>query len=79
MVTLKDSFLQHLENGKYTITLEFSDGHAEGIFKISAPMDDSNPKTGDATMLWLWILIVTVCLCGAVTATVVYRKKYAKK
>lgn len=47
--------------------------------KDSSTKDSSNPKTGDATMLWLWIVIVTVCLCGAVTATVIYRKKYAKK
>ena len=47
--------------------------------KDSATKDSTNPKTGDATMLWLWILIAGVCLCGIVVAVVIYKKKYAKK
>lgn len=47
--------------------------------KDSATKDSTNPKTGDATMLWLWILIVGVCLGGIVVAVVIYKKKYAKK
>ena len=49
--------------------------------KDSATKDSSSgtPATGDATMLWLWIVIAAVCLCGIITAIVIYKKKYAKK
>ncbi|MBQ3264485.1 MAG: hypothetical protein IJH07_01780 [Ruminococcus sp.] len=39
----------------------------------------TNPKTGDVTMLWLWILIAGVCFAGVVIAIIVYKKRYAKK
>ena len=50
--------------------------------KDQATKDSSSsgtPKTGDATMLWLWILIAAVCLCGIIIAIVIYKKKYANK
>ncbi len=49
--------------------------------KDSATKDSSSgtPATGDATMLWLWIVIAAVCLCGIITSIVFYKKKYAKK
>ena len=76
VVTLKDAFLQHLENGKYTIILEFADGHAEGIFKISAPMDDSNPKTGDSVHIWMALLFISIT--GIAGTAFAYRKKMRK-
>lgn len=50
--------------------------------KDSATKDSASsgtPKTGDVTMLWLWILIAAVCLCGIIVGIVIYKKKYANK
>ena len=47
--------------------------------KDQATKDSASPKTGDITMLWLWILIAAVCLAGIITAIVIYKKRYAKK
>ena len=76
VLTLKESFLQRLDNGKYTITLEFTDGVAEGTFQISAPADDSNPKTGDNFHSWMALLFVS--LTGIIGTAFAYRKKIFK-
>ena len=75
VIALKESFLQHLENGKYTITAEFTDGVAEGVFKISAPMDDSNPKTGDTFPMHLWTALLFIGLTGLTGIAFCCRKK----
>lgn len=75
VIALKESFLQHLENGKYTITAEFTDGVAEGVFKISAPMDDSNPKTGDTFPLHLWTALLFIGITGLTGIAFCCRKK----
>ena len=78
VVTLKDSFLQQLELGKYTLTLKFADGTAEGTFKISAAADDSNPKTGDDFALHSWTALLFVSLTGIIGTAFAYRKKLFK-
>jgi len=78
VVTLKASFLQNLENDKYHITLEFADGEAEGIFKVTAPADNSNPKTGDSFRLHLWTALLFISLTGITGAAFVSRKKLWK-
>ena len=77
-VTLKASFLQKLEYGKYHITLEFSDGEAEGIFKVTAPADDSNPKTGDSFALHSWTALLFISLTGIIGTAFACRKKLWK-
>lgn len=76
VLTLKESFLQRLDLGKYTITLEFTDGEAEGTFTVSAPADDSNPKTGDNFHSWTALLFVS--LTGIIGTAFAYRKKIFK-
>lgn len=78
VVTLKESFLQHLELGKYTITIKFTDGTAEGAFKISAPVDESNPKTGDDFALHSWAALLFVSLTAISGTAFAFRKKIWK-
>ena len=78
IITLKETFLQRLDNGKYTITLQFTDGEAEGFFKISAPADDSNPKTGDDFALHSWTALLFVSLTGIIGTAFAFRKKLWK-
>jgi LPXTG-motif cell wall-anchored protein len=76
IVTLKESFLEHLDLGKHTITVKFADGEAEATFKISAPADESNPKTGDS--IGIWITAVFLSFTGILATAFVYRKKFHK-
>ena len=57
VVTLNKSFLNKLTVGKYTITLRFADGEAEGTFLVSDKLDTSNPVTGDTLNPGLWSLV----------------------
>lgn len=38
----------------------------------------TNPNTGDNTHLYLWMLLTAFCMCGIISAAVVYKKHYAK-
>ena len=78
LITLKETFLQRMENAKYTITIQFDDGEAEGTFKITAPADDSNPKTGDDFTLHAWSAILFVSLTGIIGTAFAFRKKIFK-
>ena len=78
IITLKESFLQKLDNGKYSITLKFTDGEAEGMFKVSPPADDSNPKTGDDFALHSWTALLFVSLTGIIGTGFACRKKFRK-
>ena len=78
IITLKESFLQRLDNGKYTITIQFADGEAEGTFKVTAPADDSNPKTGDSFALHSWTALLFISLTGIIGTTFACRKKLWK-
>ena len=75
VITLKETFLQHLENGKHTITIRFTDGDAEGTFQVSAPADESNPKTGDDFALHSWTALLFVSLTGIIGTAFALRKK----
>ena len=76
IVTIDSKLLQNLDLGKHTITLKFEDGTAEGTFKISAPADESNPKTGDT--IGLWVAVLALSFTGILTAAFVCRKKFHK-
>ena len=78
IITLKESFLQRLDNGKYTITIQFADGEAEGTFKVTAPADDSNPKTGDSFALHSWTALLFISLTGIIGTGFACRKKLWK-
>ena len=78
VITLKESFLEHLELGKHTITLKFEDGTAEGTFKTSAPADDTNPKTGDSFALHGWTALLFVSLTGIIGTVFAFRRKLWK-
>ena len=78
IITLKESFLQRLDNGKYTITIQFADGEAEGTFKVTAPADDSNPKTGDSFALHSWTALLFISITGIIGTGFACRKKLWK-
>ena len=76
IVTLNSKILQNLDLGKHTITLKFEDGTAEGFFKVSAPADESNPKTGDT--IYPWISVLLLSFTGILGAGFVCVKKFRK-
>ena len=78
VIALKETFLQHLDLGKHTLTIQFTDGKAEGTFKTSAPADESNPKTGDDFALHTWTAILFVSLTGTIGTVFAFRKKIWK-
>lgn len=78
VVTIKSSLLQNLDLGKHAVTVKFTDGQAEGTFTISAPADDSNPKTGDDFALHAWTALLFVSLTGIAGTAFAYRKKFHK-
>ena len=51
--TLKNSWLEKQAIGTYRLTIQFEDGSAEGTFKVLAPVDPTNPQTGDTVVLWI--------------------------
>lgn len=77
-IQLEDTFLQRLSKGKYTITIRFTDGDAEGSFKITDPADDSNPKTGDRFALKGWTALLFISLTGIIGTGFAFRKKLWK-
>lgn len=78
VITLKESFLQHLELGKHTVTIQFTDGEATGSFQVSAAADDSNPKTGDNFALHGWTALLFISLTGSIGAAFAFRKNIWK-
>ena len=76
VVTLQAKFLQSLDQQKHTISLVFADGEAEGTFRVSAPADESNPKTGDSVHLWMALLFVS--LTGMAGIGFAFRKRFCK-
>lgn len=75
-VVLKNSWLEKQDIGTYRITIEFEDGEAEGKFTVAAPADTSNPKTGDSIMLWVGLMVLS--LCGSAALIFLCRKKIFK-
>lgn len=71
-VTLKNSWLEKQAIGTYRLTLQFEDGSAEGTFKVLAPVDPTNPQTGDTVVLWIGAM--TASLLG-MAAMVLCRKR----
>ena len=66
VVTLKNSYLNTLKQGKHTITVHFEDGKVETAFQVLAAKDGTNPATGDTIHLWAGILFVSLTgLAGA--------------
>ena len=76
VVTLQARFLQSLDQQKHTVTLVFADGEAEGTFRVSAPADESNPKTGDGIHLWMALLFVSLTgMAGAAFVSIQKARK----
>lgn len=66
VVTLKNSYLNTLKQGKHTLTVHFEDGKVETAFQVLAAKDGTNPTTGDTIHLWAGILFVSLTgLAGA--------------
>ena len=73
VVTLKNSYLNTLKQGKHTLTVHFEDGKAETAFQVLAAKDGTNPTTGDTVHLWAGILFVS--LTGLAGAGFVWARK----
>ena len=66
VVTLKNSYLNTLKQGKHTLIIHFEDGKVETAFQVLAAKDGTNPATGDTVHLWAGILFVSLTgLAGA--------------
>lgn len=52
IITLKESYLKNLSDGKHTITVIYTDGETDGTFKIEPK--STSPDTGDEMDLVLW-------------------------
>ncbi|MDY3224553.1 MAG: hypothetical protein SOW84_01585 [Candidatus Faecousia sp.] len=76
VVTLKSSYLSTLKLGEHTITIHFTDGKAEGSFRVVGGLDPSNPSTGDRIHLWTATLFVS--LTGLAGAAFAFRKSTRK-
>ena len=74
-LTLKTSYLNKLSVGKYTITLQFADGAAEGSFTVSDKLNPTNPVTGDDSAVGLWIMVTLGSLAALGGAAFFLRKK----
>ena len=57
---------------------QFADGEAEGTFKVTAPADDSNPKTGDSFALHSWTALLFISLTSSIGAAFAFRKNIWK-
>lgn len=78
VLILKNSFLKLLDVDTYEIVFHFTDGKAEGTFKVSPEADDSNPKTGDQFPLHLLSAVMFVSLTGMLGAAYVSCRKLRK-
>lgn len=78
IVTLKNSFLNKLSTGKYSITLHFEDGDATGLFYVAAEEDSSNPKTGDDFPLRTLSAVMFISLTALAGSAFAYFKKLRK-
>ncbi len=77
-ITLKNSYLETLSDGKHTLTIVSTDGYAETAFEIKEaekPVTPVSPQTGDNSNLILWISLLIVSLGGLVTLSVPSKKR----
>ncbi|MBQ3274416.1 MAG: InlB B-repeat-containing protein, partial [Christensenellaceae bacterium] len=72
-LTVKPSYIKDLAAGSYKLTVKFSDGEATANVKVTEASD--NPKTGDESGLWLYVLIAVIAAGGIIAALLVYRKQ----
>lgn len=75
VVTLNKSYLNKLTVGKYTVTVRFADGQAEGTFLVSNKLDTTNPTTGDESSIGLWVLTGAASLAALGGIMLVMGKK----
>ncbi|MGM9648014.1 MAG: PA14 domain-containing protein [Eubacteriales bacterium] len=71
VVTLKESFVQSLESGKYTVTIESYEGDVETTLNVVNDNVQEAPPTGDAILFLT--LIATLSLAG--TAFIARKRK----
>ena len=58
VITLKQSYLKKLSDGKHTITVLYTDGETTGTFQILA--QSTSPATGDDSNIMLWTGLLCV-------------------
>ena len=73
---LKNSWLEEQKVGTYRITIQFEDGDAEGKFSILAPVDPTNPQTGDT--IGFWIAAMVLSLMGGTALAIFGWKRFFK-
>ena len=73
VITLKASYLETLSTGKHTITVVYTDGETEGIFKINAK--SATPATGDESNIMLYGSMFTMSLAALVVLLLASKKR----
>jgi uncharacterized repeat protein (TIGR02543 family) len=78
IITLNANYLKTLADGQHTVRFIFSDGYAQTTFTVCSAT--ASPKTGDASQVMLWELLLAMSLCGmGMFGFAAYRKRKAVK
>lgn len=65
IIKLKPSYLNKLGKGKHTITAEFDDGSADGIFYVADKgKNGGGARTGDEHNILIWLMLMLAALLG---------------
>jgi len=73
IITLKQSYLQKLSIGGYTITVVYTDGETSGTFKILA--QSTTPATGDDSNIMLYSSVFAVSLAAIIVLLLAQKKR----
>ena len=73
IITLNASYLETLATGEHTITVVYSDGEAEGTFKVNAK--SVTPATGDDSNIMLWGGAMVISLAALVVLLAESKKR----
>ena len=81
IITLKASYLKTLTEGEHTITVIFTDGEAEGTFKLTKAKGEASndsANTGDGTNVLLLSVLATVSAMAMVVLLQEKKRKAAR-
>lgn len=73
IIALNASYLETLATGEHTITVVYSDGEAEGTFKVNAK--SVTPATGDDSNIMLWGGAMVISLAALVVLLAESKKR----
>ena len=82
IITLKTDYLKTLAAGAHKLTVVYTDGECSTNFEIEQvtknsvtnPTNPASPKTGDDSIIQLWVIVFLVSATG-ICGTVMYERK----